>query len=119
MKPLLIFGISTVVTVVILLVAWQKDPSFETVPTPAKAVVFAIFGFVMASVLIFSANLLLALVKGKGAKNEEELESIVVPAMQAQEYDDRILKWTEIPRAIVFGAFLGALCAAGIHHLLK
>ena len=83
------------------------------------AVYFAIFGFVMASVLIFCANLLLALAKGKKAKSEDQLEAIVVPAMQAREYDDRILKWTEVPRAIVFGAFLGALCAAGIHHFAK
>ena len=119
MKPRLIFGLVIVATAIILLIAWQKDPSFHSVPTPGMTVYFAISGFVMASVLIFSANVLLALAKGKKAKSEEELEAIVVPAMQARGCDERIMRWTEIPRAIIFGAFLGALCAAGIHHFVK
>jgi apolipoprotein N-acyltransferase len=119
MKPQFTFGFSIVATAIVLLVAWYKDPSYDTVPTPGMAVYFAVFGFVMASLLIFSANVLLALAKGKKAKSEEELEAIVVPAMQARECDDRILKWTVIPRAIVSGASLGALCAAGIHHFVK
>ena len=119
MKLWMIFGISIVTTAMALLIAWRKDPSFDTVPTPGMTVYCVIFGFVMASLLIFSANVLLALAKGKKAKSEEELEAIVVPAMEARECDDRILKWTEIPRAIVSGACLGALCAAGIHHFVK
>jgi len=61
-----------------MLVAWKKDPSFRTLPSPGKAVTLALFSFLMASVLIFSANVLLALAKGKKAKTEEELEAIVV-----------------------------------------
>jgi ABC-type dipeptide/oligopeptide/nickel transport system permease component len=119
MKSRFIFVVSIVATAIVLLVAWHKDPLCDRVPTPGMAVYFAIFGFAMASLLIFSANVILALVRGKKAKSEEELETIVVPAMRGRECDDRILKWTMIPRAVVFGVSLGALCAAGIHHFVK
>ena len=119
MKQQIIFGISIVVTVIALLMGWQQDPSFNKLPTPGMTIYFAIFGFIMASLLIFSANAILALTKGRKAKSEEELEAIVVPALQARECDERIMKWTEIPRAILCGACLGALCAVGIHHFLK
>ena len=70
MKPQPIFCGSIVVTAIVLLVAWHKDPSYDTVPTPGKTVYFSIFGFVMASLLIFSSNVLLAVAKGKNAKSE-------------------------------------------------
>ena len=119
MKPLAIFGISVVVAIVAFLIGWRQDPAFGRFPTPGMTVYFAIFGFIMASLLIFSANAIPALTKGRKAKSEEELESIVVPALQGRECDERIMKWTEIPRAIICGVCLGAVCAAGIHHFIK
>ncbi len=119
MKQQIIFGISAVITMIGFLIGWRQDPSFDKLPTPGMTVYFAIFGFIMASLLIFSVNAILAITKGKKAKSEEELESIVVPALEGRECDDRILKWTEIPRAIVCGICLGALIAVGIHHFIK
>lgn len=119
MRPQVIFILSILSAAIGMLVAWHKDPSYHTVPTPGMTIYFAICGFVMASALIFSANAILALSKGRKVKSEEELEAIVAPALQGREYDDRILKWTEIPRAIVSGMSLGALCAVAIHHFLK
>jgi hypothetical protein len=119
MKPQHIFVVTIVVTAVALLLAWHNDPSYDTVLTPGMTVYLAIFGFVIASILIFCANLVLALTRGKKAKSEEELEAIVAPAMEGRECDERILKWTLIPRAIVSGASLGALSAAGIHQFAK
>ena len=80
---------------------------------------FAVFGFILASLLIFAVNGILAVSKGRGAKNEEELEAIVAPALQGRQYDERIMKYTEIPRAVICGLCVGALCAVGIHHLMK
>jgi hypothetical protein len=119
MKPLHIFGFSIVAMLIGLLVAWHYDPTYNRVPTPGMTVYFAIFGFVMASLVIFGANMMLALQKGKKARSEEELEAIVAPAMKGRECDPRILKWTEFPRAIVCGAVLGTLLAAGIHYFVK
>ncbi len=119
MKPQVIFGISIPVTVIALLIGWHQDPSFNRMPTPGMTIYFAVFGFVTASLLIFSANAILAITKGRKAKSEQDLEAIVAPALETREYDDRIVKWTEVPRAIVCGVCLGALCAVGIHHFLK
>lgn len=119
MKPQVIFILSILSSAIGLLVAWRRDPSYDTIPTPGMTIYFAIFGFVMASILIFSANAILALSRGRKAKSEEELETIVAPALQGQEYDDRILKWTVIPRAIISGVSLGALCAVAIHPFVK
>jgi hypothetical protein len=80
---------------------------------------FAIAGFVMASLLIFSANAILALSRGRKAKSEEELEAMVSPALEGRKYDEQIMKWTLYPRAIVSGLSLGALCAVAIYHFIK
>jgi hypothetical protein len=119
MKPLVVFIVSILVAVIALLVGWHRDPSYSTFPRPGMTVYFAIFGFVMASLLIFSANAILALSRGRQAKSEEELEAIVAPALQGREYDERVLKWTVFPRAIVSGLSLGALCAVVVHHFVK
>jgi heme/copper-type cytochrome/quinol oxidase subunit 2 len=119
MKRNISLGLAAVATTIILLFAWKKDPAFTNIPGPGKIVWITFFIFFMISVLIFTANLLLALARGKNAKTEEDLESIVAPAMQAQEYDNRIITWTEIPRLIALGIFVGALGAAGLHQLIK
>jgi len=119
MKRYIYLGLAAVATTITLLTAWKKDSTFTNIPGPGKIVWVTFFMFFMVSVLIFTANVLLALARGKNAKTEEELESIVAPAMQAQEYDNQILKWTEIPRLIALGIFVGALGAAGVHQLIK
>jgi hypothetical protein len=119
MKPLVIFCVSILAAVVVLLVGWHRDPSYSTFPRPGMTIYFAIFGFVMASLLIFSANVILALSRGRKAKSEAELEAMVAPALQGRECDEQILKWTVYPRAIVSGLSLGALCAVVIHHFVK
>jgi len=119
MKPQVIFGVSILVTMIALLIGWRQDPSFNRMPTPGMTTYFAVFGFVMMSFLIFAANLILAFMKGRKAKSQEELEALVVPAMEARECDDRILKWTAIPSAIACGTCLGAVFAVGIHHFVK
>ncbi len=119
MKPFLVFFGSILAALSVLLVGWHRDPFYATFPRPGMAICFAIFGFVMASLLIFSANLLLALSRGRQAKSEEELEAMVTPALQRGELDAQMLKWTVYPRAIVSGLSLGALCAGGIHHFVK
>src|SRR6187401_2075004 len=119
MKPRTVFGISTLVTTSALLIGWRFDPSFNSLPTPGTVVFWAVCGFIMASLLMFSTNAMFALARGRKAKSEEELESILVPALEGRECDDRILKWTEIPRAIACGMCLGAICASGIHHFTR
>src|SRR4051794_40686708 len=101
MKSRLSFAAIVVITAVAFFAAWKLDPAFNRVPSPGKTLYVAFAFFVMASILIFSANVLLAVAKGKKAKSEEELEAIMVPAMRAQEYDDRIVRWTAIPRFFV------------------
>ena len=119
MKSRLCFGIIVSLATLALLVAWKMDPSFARVPSPGKTLYAAVVAFIMASILIFSANVLLALAKGKKAKSEEELEAIMVPAMRAQQYDDRIVKWTEIPRFVISALCLGVLLAFGLHFLVR
>jgi len=119
MKPLAIFIVSILAAVIVLLVGWHRDPWYSTFPRPGMTIYFAIFGFVMASLLIFSANVILALSRGRKAKSEEELEAMVAPALQGRECDEQILKWTVYPRAIVSGLSLGALCAVVIHHFVQ
>ena len=119
MKPKVIFILSLLAVPIVLLVAWRRDPSYSTFPTPGITAYLAIFGFVIASLLIFFANLVLAFSRGRKAKSEEELETIVAPALQGWEYDERILRWTVIPRALVSGVALGALSAVIIHYLMR
>jgi hypothetical protein len=119
MKPPAIFFSSFLAAVTVLLVGWRKDPAYASFPRPATAVVLATISFVVASALLFLANILLALSKGKNAKNEEELEAMIAPALRGQEYDEQILRWTVYPRAIVSGLSLGAVCAVAIHHFLN
>jgi len=119
MKPKAIFILLLLAVPVVLLVAWQRDPSYSTFPRPGITACVAIFGFVIVSLLIFFANLLLAFSRGRKAKSDEELEAIVAPALDGREYDERILRWTVIPRALVSGVALGALCAAVIHYLMR
>ncbi len=119
MKSLIVFIVSILTAVIVLLVGWHRDPSYSTLPRPGMTIYFAIFGFVMASLLIFSANVILALSRGRKAKSEEELETMVAPALQGRECDEQILKWSVYPRAIVCGLSLGALCAVFIHHFVK
>src|SRR5688572_21249941 len=107
MKPKVIFILSLLAVPVVLLVAWHRDPSYSTIPTPGITACVAIFGFVIASLLIFSANLILAFSRGRKAKSEEEWETFVAPALEGREYDERILRWTVIPRALVSGIALG------------
>ena len=118
MKSLVIFIISILAAVIVLLVGWHRDPSYSTFLRPGMTIYCAIFGFVMASLLIFSTNVILALSRGRKAKSEEELEAMVAPALQGRELDEQILKWTLYPCAIVCGLSLGALCAVVIHHFL-
>ena len=119
MKPLIVLLISTLAIVTVLLLGWHRDPSYSSFPRPGMTIYFAIAGFVMASLLIFSINVFIALSKGRKAKNEEELEAIVTPALQGRELDEQILKWTTYPRAIVCGLSLGAICAVVIHHFIE
>jgi hypothetical protein len=119
MKPQIVFGLSMVVSAIALLVGWRQDPSFERLPSPSMTIFLALFGFIMASLLIFTVNAILALTQGRKARNETELEGITAPALEGREIDDRVLKCTVIPRALVCGACLGALCAVGIQHLTR
>src|SRR5258708_39285160 len=119
MKPIVVFIVSILAVVILLLVGWHRDPSYSIFPRPGMTIYFAIFGFVMASLLIFSANAILAVSRGRQAKSEEELEAMVAPALQGRECDEQILKWTVYPRAMVCGFSLGALCAVAIHHFVN
>ena len=119
MKSLVVFIVSILTAVVVLSAGWRKDPSFSTMPRPGMTVYFAIVGFVMTSLLIWFANGMLALSKGRKAKSVEELGATVTPALEGREYDERIFKWTLYPRAIVSGLSLGALCAVLIHHFAR
>jgi hypothetical protein len=119
MKPVVVFIVSILAAVIVLLAGWHRDPSYSIFPRPGMAIYFAIFGFVMASLLIFSANVILALSRGRKAKSEAELEAMVAPALQGHECDEQILKWTIYPRAIVSGLALGALCSVVIHHFVQ
>ncbi len=119
MKSLLVFIGSILAALSVLLVGWHRDPFYATFPRPRTAVYFAIFGFVMVSLLIFCANVLLVLSRGRRAKSEEELEAMVTPALQRGELDAQMLRWTVYPRAIVSGLSLGAICAGVIHHFVK
>jgi len=118
MKSRLYFGLTVALTALGLLVAWKIDPLFARIPSPGKTLYIAVASFILASVLIFSANVLLAVARGKEANSEDELEAIMAPAMRAEKYDDRIMKWTEIPRFIVSAMCLGALCAFGLHFFI-
>src|ERR1041384_5039310 len=100
MKPFIVFIASIVAVMIVLLVGWHRDPAYSTLPTPGITIYFAIFGFVMASLLIFSVNIILAFSRGRKAKSEEELEAMVAPALEGRELDEQILKWTIYPRAI-------------------
>jgi hypothetical protein len=53
MKPQVIFGISIPITVIAMLIGWHHDPLFNRMPTPGMTIYFAVFGFVIASLLIF------------------------------------------------------------------
>jgi hypothetical protein len=119
MKSVVVFIVSILTAIIVLLVGWHRDPSYSTFPKPGMTIYFAIFGFVMTSLLIFGANVILAISKGRKAKSEDELEAIVAPALQSREYDERIMKWTVFPRAIVSGLAIGALCAVVIHHCVS
>ena len=52
-------------------------------------------------------------------EDEQELEAIMVPAMRSEEYDDRIMRWTEVPRLVVSGVCLGVVLAFGVHYLIR
>ena len=119
MKPKLVFFASIVLVAIVMMMAWHKDPAFNSVPSPGMTIYFAVFGFVMASLLIFTINAIVAVSRGRKAKDEEELEAMVAPALQGRQYDERIMRHTEIPRAIICGACLGALCAVTVHHFIK
>lgn len=119
MKSRLYFGIIVSLTTLAFIVAWKMDAVFARVPSPGKTLYAAVVTFVMTSLLIFSANVLLAVAKGKKAKTEEELEEIMVPAMRAQEYDDRIMKWTQVPRFVISALCLGVALAFCLHFLVR
>jgi hypothetical protein len=82
----------------------QKSPAFLK---PGLLIYYGVLLFVGTNIFVFSFNLLRALLSVRESQDEQEVERVVVPALQGQITDERLMRYTDIP--CFFG--LGALVA--------
>ena len=87
---------------------------------PARLVlIYGFIAIVVLNMLVFSLNLVLTMGKAKGAQTEEELERLMVPALQG-ESEAVVGPVRTILAALVagtLGAMLGGLFVLGVRRL--
>jgi hypothetical protein len=117
-KLQVIFVGAAAITAIVLLAIWNKDPLFITYPSPGKTLIVTVGCCLFVNMFSYCANIIFTLFSVKKSKNKDAGEAALTQALNAEDYNPKVMKWSRLPSVFFFGVLVGDICAFCIYHLL-